>query len=93
MDIMQKVPVITDGLTIREIDDEIIILVEKNEEIHNLEGTAAFLWKMIDGKNRVEDILNRLLAEYEVPAAVALPDLNEYLEECKNKGLIYFREK
>jgi hypothetical protein len=90
MDSTKGIPVVESGLTVRKIDDEIIILSEAKEEIHNLTGTAAYLWNLIDGKNNREDMLNRLCGEYDVPRETALRDLEEFLSECENKQLISF---
>jgi hypothetical protein len=90
MEIIEKIPRISDHLTIREIGEDIIILSEEDLEIHNLEGTAAFLWKCIDGKSTIGDIIKRLFDEYEVTIEQAKADIVEFIEECEKKRLISF---
>lgn len=90
MDIMKRIPVVNNHLTIREIGDDVIILSEEDLEIHNLEGTAAFLWKCIDGESALQGILDKLLLEYDVSVEQAKNDIVEFFEECEKKRLIAF---
>ncbi|MBN1696492.1 MAG: PqqD family protein [Spirochaetales bacterium] len=92
MDIFEMIPVTNSQLTVREIGDDIVILSEETLEIHNLEGSAAFLWKCIDGKTTVGDIRDKLCHEYEVTAEQAKDDIAEFFDECEKKNLISFRD-
>ena len=90
MELLLKIPVVFEDLIVREIGDEIIILSQERDEIHQLESTSAFLWTLIDGKRNVEDILNCLCNEYEVAKNIAQNDLFEFLDDCIKKNLIYY---
>lgn len=90
MNPMERIPVINNHLTVREIGEEIIILSEEDQEIHNLEGTAAFLWKSINGKSSIQEICNNLLKEYEVSVEQAQKDILEFFDDCEKKRLVSF---
>jgi len=90
MEILKSIPEINNQLTIREIGEDIIILSEDDLEIHNLEGTAVFLWKCINGKSTVKQILKKLCDEYEVSSEQAESDVIEFFKECKIKKLVSF---
>jgi hypothetical protein len=93
MEIIEKIPIINDHLTIREIGGDIVILSEKDLEIHNLEGTAAFLWKCIDGESTVGEIIRKLFDAYEVTMEQAKADIVKFIEECEKKRLVSFRNQ
>ena len=90
MKVMERIPVINNHLTIREIGEEIIILSEEDLEIHSLEGSATFLWKCIDGKTTLQDILKKLCDEYDVSIERGKKDIIDFFEECESKNLISF---
>jgi hypothetical protein len=91
MESIDKIPIINKHLTIREIGEDIVILSEEDLEIHNLEDTAAFLWKCIDGKSTIGDIIRKLYDTYEVTMEQAKADIVKFIEECEKKRLISFR--
>lgn len=80
-------------LTVRDIGEETIILSEKGDMLHTLNAVAAFLWRQIDGRHSVGDMLAALLREYEVPEPTARADLLRALEELQQKKLVRFGEK
>ena len=84
------VAVPAEGLTIRKIGNETIILTEEGEELHTLDETGTFVWKAIDGKKTLSHILDLICAEYEVTHDRARDDLFVFVEALKGKGIISF---
>ena len=82
------VPVPAEGLTIRQIGNETIILTEEGEELHTLDETGTFVWKAIDGKKSLSRILDLICVEYEVSHDGARDDLFMFLEALEEKGII-----
>ena len=90
MENLGAVPVPAEGLTIRQIGNETIILTEEGEELHTLDETGTFVWKAIDGKKSLNRILDLICVEYEVTHDRARDDLIVFVEALKGKGIISF---
>jgi len=90
MENLGVVPVPAEGLTIRQIGNETIILTEEGEELHTLDETGTFVWKAIDGKKSLSRILDLICVEYEVTHGRARDDLFMFIETLKGKGIISF---
>ncbi len=85
---LTSVPVPCDSFTIREIGEETIFLSEKGDMIHMVNEVGSFVWKALDGKHSLLDILDRLLDEYEVSRHQAEGDLISFVDELAQKGLV-----
>ncbi len=90
MENLGVVPVQAEGLTIRQIGNETIILTEEGEELHTLDETGTFVWQAIDGKKTLSRILDLICVEYEVTHDRAKDDLVVFVEALKGKGIISF---
>ncbi len=90
MENLRVVPVQAEGLTVRQVGNEAIILTEEGEELHTLDETGTFVWKAIDGKKSLSQILDLICAEYEVAHDRARVDLFVFVEALKGKGIISF---
>jgi hypothetical protein len=82
-----------DGFGLRDVCGEKILVPEGTVNIDfsriiNLNETAALLWeKLVDKNFEVEDIVDILCAEYDVPTDVALNDCNELAKKWIEAGL------
>lgn len=77
----------------RMIDDEIVIVPIKSElskesSIYNLDVVGAKIWQLIDGKNTVAKIRDRIVETMEVTSEQAEIDLIEFLKDLENVGAI-----
>jgi hypothetical protein len=77
-----------DNFVFRRIEDETILVPIKDNvgdmgSIYNLNDVGAFVWEQMDGIKSLQEIKNRLLAEYEVSASEAENDLFEYIAQLK----------
>jgi hypothetical protein len=71
-----------------ELGDEIVLLNMQRGAYHGLEGVGPRVWELIQQPRRVSEILNALLAEYNVPAEQCQQDLMELLRQLAERGLI-----
>jgi hypothetical protein len=55
--------------------------------VYTLNETGAFLWEQIDGKKSVKDLIEALIAEYEIDKESATGDVFSFIEDL-NKYLI-----
>lgn len=54
----------------------------------NLNEVGAFLWQKLESETTFEDVLAAMLSEYEVDEAVAKADLQRFVKELEDAGLI-----
>lgn len=85
---------IKDGFKIREVCGYNVVMAtglqHKNfNKMLNLNETAAYLWKAVQGIDFTEETLVELLtAEYEVSAETALADARKLIDDWKNAGVL-----
>lgn len=77
----------TPNISWQLLDNEIIIVNEKNKKVYLLQNTAKDFWLAIDGKN-VDDIVSSLYREYSAEYQQLEKDLKEFYENLKNLDLI-----
>tara|TARA_B100000242_G_C42964458_1_gene447395 strand:- start:165 stop:428 length:264 start_codon:yes stop_codon:yes gene_type:complete len=78
-----------EGLTYALLDEEICIFDPNTAEYHNLNSTATFIWQILD-KNILsfEEIVDKLLEEYEVERKFCVNQLKTYLDSLLKESLI-----
>lgn len=54
----------------------------------NLNEVGAFLWRQLESETTFDNVLSSMLAEYEVDEAVAKADLQRFVKELEDAGLI-----
>ena len=64
----------------REIDGSIVIISPELSMVHELNPTASFIWKKVDGKRTADEIAAQVAAEFDVPRESALADVHELVE-------------
>ena len=82
-----------ENFVFRKIDKEMILVPIKNNVgdmgyIYNLNELAAFVWENLDGKDRLLNIKNLIVEEFEVSAQQAEEDLCEFVDDLKEIGAI-----
>jgi hypothetical protein len=87
---LSAVPVPAEGLTVKRIGKETIILTESGEELHTLDETGTFVWSAIDGKRTLRQILDILCTEYDVNREKAQKDLLLFVEALGEKEIVRF---
>jgi hypothetical protein len=85
---LEAIPTRAGQVAWREVDCEVYVFAADGETVHTLSAVAADIWRACDGRNRVKDIADLILASYEVDRATATSDLMECLEALERKGLI-----
>ena len=72
----------------REMDDETVIISPGESVMHELNYTASFIWKHLDGKHSAPEIAAKLAAEYDVTLDVAVADTQALLEHLAEQHLL-----
>ena len=85
---------IKDGFTLRTICGEHIVIGEGLAQVNfnkmlSLNGSAAYLWEQLKGKEFTEEDAVQLLKDkYDVTPERALEDVKKLLEEWKKQGVV-----
>ncbi|MFH1844023.1 MAG: PqqD family protein [bacterium] len=74
----------------REIDDEIYICSADGETMFTITTVGADIWRACDGSHSVSEIVEILIAAYEVDRETVERDLEAYLTDLETKQLIVF---
>ena len=82
------VPVPNPEFCAREVDDETVILSPAGDEIHSLDEVATFIWRRIDGEHTLADILEAIVATYDVEPERARDDLQRLMAELVAGGMV-----
>ena len=88
MNYLDKVYTKSDSIVFRKIADEFILVpIRQNvgdlESIYTLNETGARIWELIDGKNKVKEIKEKLIKEFEVTPEEAEKDIIEHLMQLE----------
>mgnify|MGYP001558480245 CR=1 FL=1 len=81
-----------DVVSRRIAEEYIIVPIHKKADdvdcIYTINNVAGFIWELIDGKKRVNEICDVLTEEFDVSAGDAEADLTELLGQLKDIGAI-----
>ena len=78
----------TGQFTETEIDDEIVVMHLGTGEFFSLTESAAATWRLIDGTRDRAGLLNELSGRFDGQEAEIASDLDDFLHELNEKGLI-----
>jgi hypothetical protein len=85
---LQSIPAANPAFTVRDIGDETVIISEKGDMLHTLNEVGTAIWRNIDGKRSVQELLGLLLGEFDVPETKARGDILGFLKELESKEII-----
>ena len=77
----------------REIDGSVVIISPEHSMVHELNLTASFIWKKVDGKRTAGEIAEQLAAEFDVTRESALADVHELAESLAAHQLLSALER
>ena len=76
------------GIICQKIDDEMVLLDRKREQIHQLNSVASFIWENLSIGTKVDDIVQLLTKHYAVDETTARNDVEQLISELQQKELI-----
>ena len=84
---------IKDGFILREVAGSFIVVavgeaVKTFNGIVNLNETGAFLWKILETGATKEELLKRLLEEYDVDEKTAEADIDGFINKLQEAKLV-----
>ena len=77
-----------DDLTWRELDGEIVLLDLAASTYMTANGTGSFLLKQLAVDRTREELVEAVLAEYDVPREQAEADTDAFVRMLQDKGLL-----
>lgn len=81
--LVKKVP----GQASRNVNGEALVVLTDQRQLHRLNAVGTRVWEICD-QQRVADIVEVIVAEFEVEDAVATADVCEFLENLRQLGAI-----
>jgi hypothetical protein len=77
----------------RRIAGETVIVPVRNDvadldSIYTLNETGSFVWDLLDGKHTVAELIEAVVAEFEVARDVAAADVNRLIGSLRDEGLL-----
>lgn len=84
---------IKDGFVLREVAGSFIVVVV-GEQVKNFKGiiklneVGAFLWSSLEKGATKEQLVEKLLSEYEIDANTATSDVDDFIKYIKEAGLV-----
>jgi len=76
------------GLIAQSVDGELLILNREQQQIHQLNPVASFIWNKLDGQQSNDQLVTAIIEKYEVEQDVAKHDLESLLSELSDLNLI-----
>lgn len=80
--------VVVDDQASCDISDETVILHLRNGKYYGLNQVGSHVWRLIQESRTIDEILDNLLAEYDVDAKQCKEDLIALLQDLQAEGLI-----
>ena len=78
----------SDGVLVKELEGEAVLLDLSSETYFGLDRTAFRIWSALTTCPSVEAALEELAREYEVEGTVLAADVARLLETLERKGLV-----
>ena len=72
----------------KELDQERILLHLDSGDYFAIDEVGLLIWKSMDGKRSLEQIAERIVAQYEVTRVKALHDVISFVNGLWNKKLV-----
>jgi hypothetical protein len=87
LDLSQKI-IFADTVFAQEVDGEMVLLDMNSENYFGLDDVGTDIWKAIEEKKVLKDVLKRLLEQYDVEEEVLQNDLITFVEKLQERGLV-----
>jgi pyrroloquinoline quinone biosynthesis protein D len=85
---MTAIRKLVQNFTEADIDDEIILMRLDNGELLSLDGTAAAVWRLIDGRRDQSALVEALAEEYIADRRKIADDVRELLAQLQEARLV-----
>ena len=80
-------------LAARKVGGEMVILAAEDSSLFVLNAVGTSIWEAADGRTSLEDIAEAMSLEYEVDAATARRDVEEFVEALATAGVLLMADE
>jgi hypothetical protein len=87
----EQQPAIEQSLTWRMLDGDAVIVSPRNGKIRVLNHSGAYIWQMLAAGRSTTEISRALVERYEVSDVQASLDLQTFLKELTQQGLVLWK--
>lgn len=70
------------------IDDDLVMMSVDKGQYYGLSGVAPRVWELLENPHTFDQLVDRVLEEFEVTRDVCEKDLSEFLEQMEEFGLV-----
>ncbi len=84
------IPLKNSTIQYQMIDHQAVLVMPDEGKVKVLNHVGAFIWDKIDGILSLSDLIELISATFEIQPEQAAIDLNEFLQELKQKNMILF---
>ncbi len=87
MELSSKVT-FSDTVFAQEVDGEMVLLDMNSENYFGLDAVGTDIWQAVQEHEKLEEVLNVLLEQYEVEEEVLKKDLFAFVGKLQESGLV-----
>ncbi len=77
----------------RTVEGLAVAISSDDSMLHDFNGSGTYLWERCNGKQSVEELIERFREDYEVSKEQAEADALEFLTGCQEKNLLFLNEE
>lgn len=85
---MNRIPVRSDEIVWRNLEGELVLLNPNSGKYYGMNAVGCSFWEQIDGKKTLAEIVDLLLAEYDVKREIIEKDIEELASVLEEKEII-----
>ena len=90
--ILSKKALIQDTVFSQEVDGEMVLLDMNSEHYFGLDTVGCDIWRAIQERNSLQAVYETMLNNYDVEAEPLKKDLEVFIGQLKDAGLIELQE-
>lgn len=83
-----RIELVTDDVVARRVGEEYFLLTTGDATLHNIRESGVYIFEALEKGAGYDGILDGLVEEFDVEKARAAADLDEFLRELEEKGII-----
>jgi hypothetical protein len=72
----------------RLVDGQMVIVLPSKGEVKVLNEVGACIWELVDGRSKLGEIVDKVVAAYNVEVAQAEADMLQFIEELITKQML-----
>ena len=75
-------------LSSQAIGDEVIVLDKQQNQLHQLNRVASYIWQRLDAPFSSDDIVRALVTDFDIDESTAQQDVQHMIKEFLHCGLL-----